>query len=145
MPLDLPSLANCATPSGGGGTSDHSAVTSVGVSRAQPVYLKTNGEWDLARSDALPATRAIGLALADVAATFALIVRARGRIDLTTAVWDAVTGDVGGLTPSARYYVSGAVAGQLVKVPPASGFVVKVGRAINSTTMDLELQRRIKL
>jgi hypothetical protein len=144
--MPVPEIPDCtaetATPSA---SADLSAVTSVTVVSAQPVFLKTTAEWDLSKADAIPAARTMGLALSDVSASFVLEVRARGSVVLSEAIWDAVTGDSGGLTPAARYYVSAATAGKLVKVPPASGHIVKIGRAINTTTMDLEIQRRIKL
>jgi hypothetical protein len=65
-------------------------------------------------------------------------VRQRGPVTLTTAQWDAVTGDSGGLTPFVEYYLS-ATAGQLAKTVPATtgDNVVVVGIALSTTVMNI--------
>ena len=63
----------------------------------------------------------------------------RDRVVLTTAQWDAVTGQVGGLTPG-PYYVSATTSGGLTNVrpmPPGT-FVTQVGLALDSTTLLLQ-------
>ncbi len=57
-------------------------------------------------------------------------------LTLPAVIWDAVTGDTGGLVPGARYYL-GAPLGTLSTAPPVTSgqYVVVVGSAISSVTM----------
>jgi hypothetical protein len=59
---------------------------------------------------------------------------------LTTAQWDAVTDQVGGLTPGATYYVSPTTRGHLTTTrPSATGtFTTQVGVALDPTTLIVE-------
>jgi len=62
--------------------------------------------------------------------------RFRGPVELTTAEWDIITGETGGLTVSEVYYLSdnsGVNAGEL-SVDPGS-LIVQIGVALNATTM----------
>lgn len=66
--------------------------------------------------------------------------RSRGLLELTTAEWDLVTDQSGGLTPGEVYHLSlsfGATAGKLSAGNAGSGSdnIAQVGVAINSTTM----------
>ncbi len=60
-----------------------------------------------------------------------------GPLELTTAQWDALTSDSGGLVQGDIYYVSSTSSGKLVKVPPSAGgsWIVQIGIAISSTVM----------
>jgi hypothetical protein len=63
-----------------------------------------------------------------------------GPMALTTAQWDRVTGQVGGLTPFAPYYLSAAAPGMLTTTPPGGGFfVTPVGFGMNATTMMIQI------
>src|SRR5574342_12367 len=59
---------------------------------------------------------------------------------LTTAQWDAVTDQVGGLTPGATYYVSPTTRGHMTTTrPSATGtFTTQVGVALDPTTLIVE-------
>ena len=63
-----------------------------------------------------------------------------GLLDLTTAQWDAVTGDAGGLTPGDLYYVDEAPAGKL-STSPSNLAALLTGKAISSTVMHVGLNR----
>jgi len=60
-----------------------------------------------------------------------------GTLTATTGQWDAVTGQTGGLTSGAQYYLSAVTAGALTTTPPSTTghFVVNVGRALSTTVM----------
>jgi hypothetical protein len=65
-----------------------------------------------------------------------------GVVTLTTAQWDAVvTGQSGGLTAGAWYYLSSATAGFLTTTAPSVGgtFKTLVGLAISPTELQLQL------
>lgn len=68
-----------------------------------------------------------------------------GIVELTTAQWDALTGESGGLTVDERYYVSAATAGHLVGTPPSTTgtFQTLVGIALSTTQLLLQLSGSI--
>jgi hypothetical protein len=70
-----------------------------------------------------------------------------GKITATTAQWDAVTGDTGGLTPGSKYFLSAATAGKLTKTAPsADGQVLApLGVAKSTTEFEITIGTRIKL
>lgn len=108
----------------------------------------TADEVDRADADALATARVLGL-VADVsiADTASGNVQTDGRLSATTGQWDAVTGQVGGLTPGARYYVSAATPGMLTTTPPtADGHVIApVGTAKSTTEFEISVGTRIVL
>lgn len=67
-------------------------------------------------------------------------VQASAVVTLATAQWDAVTGQVGGLTSGATYYVSPTSVGNLTTTPPEipGAFTTQVGVALNTTDLLLE-------
>ncbi len=64
-------------------------------------------------------------------------VQYNGPITLTTAQWDARTGQSGGLTPKATYYLSPTAQGKLTTTKPNVGgqFIAPLGFALNATTL----------
>lgn len=64
-------------------------------------------------------------------------VQSAGPLTLTAAEWDAITGQTGGLTRNAPYYLSSASAGLLTSTAPvgAGTFRVPVGFALSAETM----------
>lgn len=110
-----------------------------------PVYVKNNAHFGLAQGDAFPQSRFAGFSRTTTAPTFAAEVISGGPLELTTAEWDAITGQVGGLTPGIPYFLSTAVAGRITTVPPSSLFSVKVGKAVTPTTLDVDPRNPIKL
>ena len=68
-------------------------------------------------------------------------VKNTGPVELTTAEWDAITGESGGLTVDERYYLSAATAGKLTGTPPVGTgtFQTLVGIALSTTQLLLQL------
>lgn len=63
-----------------------------------------------------------------------------GVATFTTAEWDAVTGESGGLTPGSRYWVDQSTRGDLTSSAPTTGeHSVQVGVALSATQMLLTL------
>jgi len=114
----------------------------------QPVYADSGTTVDLAQGDAQSTIRVSGL-VADTsianAASGSILVD--GVLVATTGEWDAVTGEVGGLTAGANYFLSAATAGELTQTAPTTTgeFVVRVGHALSTTEMEIEVQQPIKL
>jgi hypothetical protein len=70
-----------------------------------------------------------------------------GRVSLTTAQWDAVTGTTGGLAFNTPYYLDPANPGNLTATAPTTvgQLVTLVGVAVSTTDMDLALASPILL
>lgn len=78
---------------------------------------------------------AVGLATTqDSDVDMDLIAIRQGNLILTTAQWDAVTGDSGGLIPNTLYYVTDT---GISKTRPVSGNVYQIGSAVNSTELKI--------
>jgi len=104
--------------------------------------------FNLARADASGTADVFALVSApSIAAAASGAVQTDGFDVATTAQWDAVTGQTGGLTPSAAYFLSAVTAGRLTTTAPtATGqFCCYVGRAISTTVMEISLDRAIAL
>lgn len=102
---------------------------------------------DLAQANAQSTIRVAGLALAGAAIAAPVDILTDGILTATTGEWDAVTGDTGGLTPGSDYFLSAATGGGLtLTAPTAAGeFVVRVGHAVSTTELEIEIQQPIKL
>lgn len=125
-------------------TNDNAGSITVG----QPVYVKSNGNVDLGRANAQGTTQILGLvADASISASASGIIQTDGILAASTGDWDAVTGETGGLTPGAVYYLDAATAGKLTQTAPTTTgqFVVKCGLAISTTEMDIDTTAPIKL
>jgi hypothetical protein len=114
----------------------------------EPVYIKTNGHIDLAKADAATITEAIGLvADTSIASNGSGNILLDGIMTATTAQWDAVTNETGGLTPGATYFLSPDVAGDLTATAPdADGdYVVIIGLALSSTQLRTMIMPTVRL
>jgi hypothetical protein len=68
-----------------------------------------------------------------------------GLIALTTAQWDAVTGQVGGLTPGATYYLDSVTAGHMLAIAdlnnlPSGSLICPLGEAWSTTELYFQKQ-----
>lgn len=137
QPGDRLDLANSATKTNASGST---------INIASPVYI-TGANAELAQANAQSTVRVAGLAEATTVNGDPLEVVADGVFTATTGQWDAVTGETGGLTPGADYFLTATAAGELTQTAPdASGeFVVRVGHALSETEMEIEIAQPIKL
>ncbi|MEX0827571.1 MAG: hypothetical protein WD005_01325 [Haliea sp.] len=116
--------------------------------KCTPVYqTATANEVAKAQADAIATARVIALlvdAIADGTSGSAL---SDGRMSASTAEWDAVTGQTGGLTPGSKYYVSPTTAGMLTTTAPtADGHVVApVGTAKSTVEFEVSIGTRVVL
>jgi hypothetical protein len=114
----------------------------------QAVYTKANGNVDLAKADASGTKEVLGLVHdALILTTESGNILVDGVLTATTGQWDTVTGGSGGLTPGAIYYLSAATAGRLTSTAPTTvgQYVVRVGRALSATKMDMMIMAPILL
>ena len=113
---------------------------------ATPVYDSDDGACDKARANVAATAGCIGLVLdTTVATTASANIQTDGEFVATTTQWDAVTGQTGGLTPNAYYYVDTATAGKLTPTCPSSGLITHIGRATSPTNLQLNIQNPILL
>lgn len=135
---DAPNSADLSLTNGNAGT----------LAPGCPVYLNgTANTVDKARANAIGTSVVAGLAKASVLTTATGSFRSAGRLSLTTGQWDAITGETGGLTAGARYFLDAAAAGELVQTPvdAAGNFLVQVGVAISTTDMLIQINQPIGL
>ncbi len=64
-----------------------------------------------------------------------------GHVELSTDAWDEITGQTGGLTPGAVYYLSSGTAGQLTTTPPSAPntFITQVGVALENSVLLVQI------
>jgi len=100
-----------------------------------------------AKADSIATARVVGLAAAAIGSGSSGSVETQDILALTTAQWDAVAGTTGGLTFNTDYYLSAATAGMLTATPPSTvgQVVVKVGRAISTTELKVQISQPILL
>lgn len=109
------------------------------------VYSDGNGTVRKATANAAGTSDVTGLAYADINAATNGVIATSGEMTATTAQWDAVTGQTGGLTPGARYFLDNTTAGRITTTPPSSGYICPVGKAISTTKMLVRIGDRIQL
>ena len=114
----------------------------------QPVYVDGAGTVDTAQADALATANVLGL-VADTSISAAASggIQTGGRLTATTGEWDAVTGQTGGLTAGAKYFLDASASGSLTTTAPtADGEVVApVGEALSTTEMEIDIDQTILL
>lgn len=107
-----------------------------------PVYIKnSDGLVYLAKANALASASVFGLSRAAMVSVNAVVVPGiqSGSMGLTTAQWDAITGQTGGLTRGSYYYLSQGTAGRITTLKPDSGIVMRVGLATSATSLEVQL------
>lgn len=138
-PLPTGAAPVVAPPVTGAGGSVQVQLTAAATAAAgAPVYISGNGIFSLAEANASGTAGVLGLASTAFAASQVGYVTALGPLTLLTTQWDAVvTGESGGLTPNAYYYLSDTSPGMLTTTAPSTPghFSTLVGRAMSTTTM----------
>lgn len=81
-----------------------------------------------------------GIAFTFASPTLACMFRSQGRMTLDPGEWDLVTGETGGLFPSALYYL-GLDPGTLTSSPPfrVGQSVCPIGKAFSSGSLIIEI------
>lgn len=106
-----------------------------------PVYITGADTVDVAHAGTLPNVIGIVAELITIGATG--VVQTDGKLTAATTEWDARTGQTGGLTPGATYYLGDW--GAVIATPPVSGHLTRLGIAINSTDFEIKISRPIRL
>ena len=113
-----------------------------------PVYIQGAGAVDAAQANASGTTEVLGLvSAASIPPASSGAIQTNGVLTATTAQWDAVTGESGGLTPGGTYFLDAANPGSLTQTPPVAvgEYVVRVGRALSTTEMVIDPEPAIAL
>ena len=125
-----------------------SAETSAATAPGSPVAFAAAGSFRRAQANALANSASLGIATASIAAAASGAIATAGALTLTTAQWDAiVTGESGGLTPGALYFVDPATPGNLTATAPATAgqIVAPVGRAVSPTVLVIQIGQPVQL
>lgn len=114
------------------------------ITICQAVYVSGNDEVDLAQANADGTSKVYGLVAATtISAAASGTVQTDGVLVGTTAQWDAVTGETGGLTAGQEYILSPDTPGALVArstALDAGDWVKPVGVADSTTEMKIALE-----
>ena len=127
-------------------TADNNEVGAIVI--GTPVYVDGDGTVKKALADALSTAEVMGLVVdVTVAADDPARILTDGRLAATTAQWDAITGDVGGLTPGSIYYLDPETAGNLTTTAPTTDteVVARVGKALSTTIFEISINQPILL
>jgi hypothetical protein len=113
------------------------------------VYPDAPGGFKKAQANAAATKDVIGLVgqAPSIANGVAGAVTLDGVLTATAVQWDAVTGDAGGLTFKARYYVDPTTGGKITKIAPTTvgQFVVEIGEAMSTTDMKINIMAPVLL
>ena len=114
----------------------------------QAVYVDGAGTVDLAQANAVGTKNVLGL-VADVSIASAASggILTDGVLTATTGQWDAVTGQVGGLTAGAKYFLSASTAGGLTTTAPtvSGDYVAGIGQGLSTTEMEITISQTVRL
>lgn len=95
-----------------------------------------------------PSSDVLGL-VADViiAPGMSGVISSGSRMEKTTSDWDIITGGTGGLIPGKDYFLRADFPGGIHYVPPqdTGNFIVKIGKAVSSTILDINIDQPIEL
>lgn len=108
------------------------------------VYMLANGNGAV-KADAngtAPARNVFGIVTVGQGASGGNVtVRQRGRVTLTTAQWDTITGGSGGLVANTEYYLSGTAGAITATVPATTGDTdIVVGIAESTTVLNVAVR-----
>jgi hypothetical protein len=107
------------------------------------VYISAADTVKMGLASAMATSNIFGIVTAaSIAASAIGNVQHVGVVSLATALWDAVTGQSGGLTAGSMYYLDPATAGHMTTTVPGSGNIVAVLGQAKSTT-DFKFQPRL--
>jgi len=124
-------------------TTFYSAEAGVDVKIGYPLYLSSGLVYP-AQANAAGSAQVVGVSIEDVSAGVGCTYITEGSV--TRADWTDVSGSVS-LSSGATYYLDPSTAGRITTTSPtASGqYVVRIGRAVNTTTLDIEIELPIRL
>jgi hypothetical protein len=109
------------------------------------VFTDTAGGFKKANANAVGTSLVTGILTTTTASAASGAVATSGEMSATTLEWDAITGQTGGLTLNAVYFLDNVTAGKLTTTIPGSGFLIAVGKAVSTTKFIVNIGPRIQL
>ena len=101
-----------------------------------------------ARANSKSSAQVIGLVVgAEILVGDSGIVQTDGVLEATTAEWDTLTGDTGGLDEDTTYFLDPTTAGMLTDVAPTNTgeYLAPVGTALSATKLKIDIKQPILL
>jgi hypothetical protein len=137
--------AGVNNPSSGSNlTATNGEASAIAIGRA--VYVSAADTVKLANANAAGTKQVVGLVFdTSINAAASGSIAVAGVVTATTTQWDAVTGQTGGLTSGAKYFLSNTTAGALTTTAPTTGYIAPVGVALSTTKMVINVERTVKL
>lgn len=125
-------------------TDYHTAEAGTNIKTGYPLYLTTGGLINPAQADAPVTTQAAGVSISDTAAGSIGQYITEGRVERSD--WTEVAGTLNLIT-GATYFLDPLVAGHITNLAPsATGhYVVRIGRAVSTELLDVEIELPIRL
>lgn len=122
----------------------HEAEADSAIKIGNPIYLTGAGHVLPAQANAAGTTQVAGVSFTDTSAGFICKYYTEGRVEKSD--WTDITG-VATLSAGVTYFLDPSVAGRITSTAPtaAGQYVVRVGRAVNTTTLDIEIELPILL
>lgn len=118
------------------------------ITIGQAVYPDDNGAVDLAQADASGTVEVLGLvATPSIVSSASGSIQTDGILVATTAQWDVVTGETGGLVAGTVYYLDPSTAGSITSTAPTSSgqYVARLGMATSTTELEISIRSPILL
>ena len=110
------------------------------------VYASGDNTFNVANANNITTAKAIGLMTSVTTASGAAgNVAVAGVVTATTGQWDVVSGQSGGLTTGATYYLSNSTAGAITTTAPTTGILAPIGIALSPTKLKIDIQRVVVL
>ena len=109
----------------------------------QPVYVTSAGSTALAKADQSSTSGVVGFTVTSALSGSTSNYVTGGKLILLD--WSSVAGSVS-LVPGSVYYLDANVAGHITNILPGNGnYLVRVGRAVSTTTLDIEIEPSVLL
>ena len=112
------------------------------------VYSDAANGVDLAQANASGTVEVLGLVKdVSISASASGPIQTDGILAATTGQWDTIAGTTGGLSAGSVYYLDASTAGFLTETAPTTvgQFVVRIGKAISTTEMEISIAQPILL
>lgn len=119
----------------------------VTLTRGMMVYVPeaTNNMMRAHGNNTIERARAAGMVMSTTPMGVLGAITCDGTVEMTADEWDVLTGTTGGLLNGKAYFLHPSISGGISAVPPETGFITRVGRALSSTAFDVNIEAPIML
>lgn len=108
-----------------------------------PIYLKANGHTEPAKADNINTVQVVGVSISDTAATYSCKYITEGQVERVD--WTEIAGTAS-LSPGISYFLD-IISGKITTIAPTTTrqYVVRIGRAVSTIRLDVEIELPILL